>query len=115
MKKYIILTVLMLSALGFAQAIEPKYEIDGNLVKATYFHENGNVKQTGFYKNGKVQGNWTSFSENGEKLAQGEYSNGIKTGKWFFWNQNSLNEVDYSDSRIAAIKKWSKETIALRN
>ena len=115
MKKYMILSALILSGVVFAQEIEPKYEIEGNLIKTTSFYENGQIKQVGFYKNGKVQGKWLSFSESGEKLAQGEYNNGIKTGKWFFWNQNTLSEVDYRDSRVAEVKKWSKETLALRN
>jgi hypothetical protein len=39
----------------------------------------------------------------------------MKTGKWFFWNKNVLNEVDYADSRVAEVKKWSNETIVQRN
>ena len=115
MKKYIILAVLMLSGVIFAQPIEPKYEIEGNLVKVTYYHDNGQIKQIGFYKDGKVQGKWVSFTDVGEKLAQGEYNDGVKTGKWFFWNQNTLNEVDYSNNRIAEVKKWSKESLVQRN
>ncbi|MEO8234291.1 MAG: membrane-binding protein [Flavobacterium sp.] len=115
MKKYIMLTVLMLSGVIFAQPIEPKYEIEGNLVKVTYYHDNGQIKQTGFYKDGKVQGKWVSFTEIGEKLSQGEYNQGVKTGKWFFWNQNTLNEVDYSNNQIAEVKKWSKESLVQRN
>lgn len=115
MKKLIILSVMLFSGLIFAQVVEPKYEIEGNLVKATYYHENGKVKQQGFYKDGKVHGKWISFSEAGDKTSIGEYNKGNKTGKWFFWNQNSLNEVDYTDSRIAEVKKWSKETVAQRN
>jgi hypothetical protein len=115
MKKYMLLVVMMLSGVVFAQPIEPKYEIEGNLVKVTYYHDNGNVKQVGFYKDGKVQGKWISYTETGEKLSLGEYTNGMKTGKWFFWNKNVLNEVDYADSRVAEVKKWSNETIVQRN
>ena len=115
MKKYIILIVLMLSSLCFAQSIEPKYEIEGNKVIVTYFHDNGQIKQTGSYKNGKVEGNWTLYSESGQKIAQGEYNQGKKIGKWLFWDNKSLNEVDYSDSRIAEVKKWSNQTVVLRN
>ncbi|SFB13179.1 hypothetical protein SAMN05660845_1792 [Flavobacterium swingsii] len=115
MKKYMIMSALILSGVIFAQEIEPKYEIEGNLIKATSFYENGQIKQVGFYKDGKVQGKWISFSEVGEKLAQGEYNNGVKTGKWFFWNQNTLSEVDYSDNRVAEVKKWAKESLVQRN
>ncbi|AIG29274.1 membrane-binding protein [Flavobacterium psychrophilum] len=114
MKKYILLTVLMLSGIVFAQPIEPRYEIEGNLIKTTYYYDNGHIKQIGFYKDGKVEGKWVSFSELGEKIAQGEYNNGVKTGKWFFWNKNTLNEVDYANNKIAEVQRWSKEALVQR-
>jgi antitoxin component YwqK of YwqJK toxin-antitoxin module len=115
MKKFTLLCLLLLSGVMFAQSIEPSYTIEGNLVKATYFHDNGQVKQEGFYKDGKVHGKWVSYSESGLKISLGEYSKGVKTGKWFFWNQQSLSEVDYSNSRVAEVKKWSQATLAQRN
>lgn len=114
MKKILILCALIVGASSIAQDVEPKYEIEGNLVKATYYHNNGKIKQEGFYKDGKVHGKWISYSESGEKLSLGEFNNGQKYGKWFFWKDGSLNEVDYAESRIAAVSKWEKETIAYR-
>lgn len=115
MKNYIAIIIFLFSVSFYAQAIEPKYEIEGNKVVATYFHENGKIKQSGNYLNGKVEGIWTMYSDAGQKIAQGEYKDGQKTGKWLFWNNNELNEVDYSDNRIAEIKKWSNQTVVLRN
>ena len=115
MKKYMILGALVISGVVFAQNIEPKYEIQGDLVKATYFYDNGQIKQEGFYKDGKVHGKWTSFAETGAKVSLGEFNNGQKSGKWFFWNQNTLSEVDYNNSRVAEVKKWSNETIVNKN
>ena len=114
MKKLILFSTLILSGIIQAQEVEPKYEIDGNFVKATYYYENGNVKQTGFYKDGKVHGQWVSFNEKGIKTSMGEYANGQKAGKWFFWSDGSLNEVDYKNSRVAVVNKWEKETVAYR-
>ncbi len=110
-----ILGALVISGVIFAQNIEPKYEIQGNLVKATYFYDNGQIKQEGFYKDGKVHGKWISFAETGAKVSLGEFNNGEKSGKWFFWNQNTLSEVDYNNSRVAEVKKWSNEAIVNRN
>jgi hypothetical protein len=45
----------------------------------------------------------------------GQYQNGIKIGKWFFWTGADLTEVDYSDSRIAQVKKWSQGAIVQVN
>lgn len=115
MKNKILLCALFVSGLMLAQEVEPKYEIDGNLVKATYYYDNGSVKQEGFYKDGKVHGQWVSYTEKGIKTSMGEYNKGEKTGKWFFWSDGSLNEVDYKDSRVAVVNKWEKETVAYRN
>lgn len=115
MKKHLILGLLLVSSLVIAQNIEPKYEIIGNLVKATYYYENGTVKQEGFYKDGKVHGKWVAFNEKGEKAAIGEYNKGEKTGKWFFWDTNLLNEVDYTNSKVAEVKKWQKDALVQRN
>ena len=111
MKKYMILSALAFSGVVFAQTIEPRYEIQGNLIKATYFYENGQVKQQGFYKDGKVQGKWVSYNQIGKKTSLGEFNKGEKTGKWFFWNENTLSEVDYADSRVADVKKWTKDAL----
>ena len=73
------------------------------------------IKQEGFYKDGKVHGKWISYSESGNKISLGEFNKGEKTGKWFFWSQNSLSEVDYNNSRVADVKKWSQEALAQRN
>ncbi|MES2812913.1 MAG: membrane-binding protein [Bacteroidota bacterium] len=114
MKNILLLCVLLVSGVMLAQKVETTYEIQGNLVKATYYYDSGKVKQEGFYKDGKVHGKWVSFAENGKKLSLGEYKNGEKTGKWFFWDASTLNEVDYSDSRVANVSKWEKETVAFR-
>lgn len=115
MKKYMIMGALLISGVVFAQNIEPKHEVVGNLVKSTYYFDNGKVSQEGFYKDGKVEGQWIAYDESGNKKAIGEYSNGQKTGKWFFWNNNTLSEVDYSNSRIAQVKNWKQDAVVNRN
>jgi len=115
MKKFLTTVSFLMTEVVLAQEVEPTLEIQGNLVKATYYHENGKIKQEGFYKEGKVHGKWISYAENGKKTSLGEYKNGEKTGKWFFWNGSTLSEVDYSNSRIASVSKWEKEMIAYRN
>ncbi len=111
MKKFILAASLMVSVMMSAQQA-PKHEVVGDLVKSTYFHDNGAVSQQGYYKNGKVHGQWVSFDDQGNKTAIGEYQNGVKAGKWFFWNDNKLSEVDYNNSRIAAIKTWKEDAVA---
>jgi hypothetical protein len=104
MKKYIIIAAVLISGMIFAQDAKPKLEAVGNLVKVTYFHENGNIQQQGFFKDGKLQGEWT-------KMAIALYDKGEKTGKWFFWNNAVLSEVDYSKNQIASVKNWKHDPL----
>ncbi|EIJ38511.1 toxin-antitoxin system YwqK family antitoxin [Galbibacter orientalis] len=109
MKKSILIFAMLFSLVMVAQNVEnkPKLEKEGEMVKATYFHDNGSIAQTGFYLDGKLHGEWKSYNEEGKKIAMAEYNNGKKTGKWFFWNEDSLKEVNYEDNRIAKVTTWN--------
>lgn len=118
MKKIIMLIVLLISFVSFAQEqVNPQIEKVGNETKATYFHDNGAVKQQGFFNaNGKLQGTWTSYDAQGNKLAIGNYDNGRKVGKWFFWSDDILREVDFVEFKIASVNEWKNESkLATRN
>ena len=54
MKKIVIAAVLLVSGMMSAQEVKPKYEVVDQMVKATYFYDNGQVKQEGFYLDGKL-------------------------------------------------------------
>lgn len=115
MKKYIVSVAVLFSVVLHAQETQPKLEAVGQLVKATYYYDNGQIQQEGFFKEGKPEGKWAAFDVNGNKKSIGEYTEGAKTGKWFFWNDTVLSEVDYSDSRIAAVKNWKQDALVNRN
>lgn len=87
----------------YAQDVEPTFEKQGNKVKATYFHENGEVAQQGFFLNEKLEGEWKMFNNEGEKIAMGNYSKGVKTGKWLFWEGDIVKEVKFDNNRIAGV------------
>ena len=115
MKKILFAGLLLSAGVLSAQTKDHDFSIENNIVKAVYYYENGNIKQEGTYKDGKLHGNWTAYNEDGTKQSIGEYANGKKTGKWFFWTGAVLNEVDYADSRIAEVKKWSKDAVVINN
>lgn len=85
---------------------EPVFEKKGELIKGTFYYEDGSVKQEGTYKDGKLHGEWISYDQDGKKEAVAQYTAGKKTGKWFFWNDNKLTEVDYDNNRIAKVNNW---------
>lgn len=115
MKNLILTFVLFASTLIFAQNIEPKLEIVGQQVKATYYHENGNLQQEGFFVDGKLDGKWTSYDVSGKVTAIAEYNNGLKSGKWISYNNLSVNEVLYANNNIVSSKILSQNTLASKN
>ncbi|MGJ8591761.1 MAG: toxin-antitoxin system YwqK family antitoxin [Aquaticitalea sp.] len=117
MKNIVLLVALLLTSYGFAQDKKVTTEKQGDLIKATYFYDNGSIEQVGtLNQDGKLHGEWVSYDLNGKKLALGNYDNGKKVGKWFFWQTDSLKEVDYSNNVIASVNEWSNKTsVAIRN
>lgn len=103
MKTLAILTAFILSVGLNAQDIEPKFEKEGNTIKATYFHDNGKVAQIGYFVQGKLHGKWKMYNKEGEKIAMGRYTDGKRTGKWLFWQGDVLKQVNYTDSKIAEV------------
>ena len=98
-----------------AQDKKPIFEKEGELVKGTFYHDNGEVSQQGFYLDKKLHGKWVAYDANGKKIALGQYENGKKTGKWFFWNNDQLSEVSYSNNTIAEVTTWSEKSEVVSN
>ncbi|TBW27913.1 toxin-antitoxin system YwqK family antitoxin [Gramella sp. KN1008] len=94
---------------------KPVFEKQGELIKGTFYYEDGSIRQEGTYKNGKLDGQWISYDQNGEKTAIAHYNKGEKEGKWFFWNGDQLTEVDFEKSRITSVNKWKTEEPLLSN
>ena len=115
MKKHIIIAAILVTGLVSAQSVAPKLEAFGQLVKATYYYENGQIQQEGFFRDGKLEGQWVAYDTTGNKKSVGEYNKGIKSGKWLFWSDALLTEVNYSDNMVASVKNWKQEALVNRN
>jgi antitoxin component YwqK of YwqJK toxin-antitoxin module len=112
MRKIFLLALIMVSGMIFSQNNEPVLEAEGNLVKATYFYDNGKVQQVGYFKDGKLDGKWTSYDIKGNLQAVAEYTNGVKTGKWMYYsNSVCVSEVDFSNNQVTAIKNLNQNAI----
>jgi antitoxin component YwqK of YwqJK toxin-antitoxin module len=114
MKNLMLLGAMLIGMIAAAQDVEPKFDqVDENMIKATFFHEDGTVAQTGYFVNKKRHGEWISYNVEGEKTAQAQFDNGEKTGKWFIWNKDELTEVDYRNNQIADVNTWvNKDPVA---
>ena len=110
MKKIIVLVCIL--SISFIQAQNKKttFEKQGELVKATYYYENGDIEKQGFFKNNKLEGTWVSYNTKGKKTAIAHYTKGKKTGKWFMWGGNILREIDYKDNIIASVQEWKEDS-----
>lgn len=112
MKTRIVMMALLFVGFTYAQQeTEPKLENVGKVIKATFFHDNGEIAQTGYMLKGKLHGQWFKYNREGKKIASGKYENGERSGKWFFWNEGILKEVDFVDNRIANVKNWNQSEV----
>ncbi len=99
-----------MSTIGFAQEKEPTFEKAGDLVKATYYNEDGKIRVQGFFKNKKLTGEWTSFDGEGNKTQIAHYKDGKKVGKWLIWSKESLKEINYANNVIVSVNDWRSES-----
>ncbi|MEO1012444.1 MAG: nicotinic acid mononucleotide adenyltransferase [Bacteroidota bacterium] len=96
-----------------AQQIEPTFEKDGEMVKASYFHANGETAQTGYFLEGKLHGEWKMFDEQGQKKAMGHYHMGKRIGTWYFWDGDVMNEVDFTDNKIVNVESKNAKSLVI--
>jgi antitoxin component YwqK of YwqJK toxin-antitoxin module len=116
MKKILAVCIFTLATIGYAQEKEPTYKAEGDLVKATYYYEDGSVKTQGFFKDKKLTGEWVRFDKAGNKTQLAYYNSGKKIGKWFVWTKSSLKEINYVDNSIASVNVWKPESnLAVNN
>lgn len=108
--------MISLATLGFSQEKQPSYTAEGDLIKATYFYEDGTIKTQGFFKNKKLTGEWVRFDKSGKKIQIAYYNEGKKVGKWFVWTDESIKEINYKNNAVASVKVWKPEpSVALGN
>lgn len=116
MKRLLILVFVMcIGAMQAQDQKEPTYEVEGDLVKATYYHSSGSIYQQGYFKDKKLTGMWTQFDTKGNKVAMGFYKEGKKVGKWFQWNKNILREITYKDSSVSDVNVWKEDVRVASN
>jgi len=101
-----LIVIVFLTTVAVAQDVKKNsYILNGDVIEATLYHDNGAIAQTGFYnQDNKLTGEWVSYDTNGNKTAVANYSNGEKVGTWVFFQGDIQREVSYDGSRIAKVK-----------
>jgi antitoxin component YwqK of YwqJK toxin-antitoxin module len=114
MKNLILIAIFSITFIGFSQENKPTYKAEGDLVKATYYHEDGSVSVEGFFKDKKLAGEWIRFDKKGNKIQVANYKAGKKVGKWFFWDKDALKEINYDNNAIVSVNILkSKSRVAI--
>lgn len=108
---YLVLFLLMVNV-SFAQEREPKFEKENDLVKATYYHDNGMIKEVGFFKADKLHDKWISYNEEGKIKVVALYKNGLKEGKWYLVGEDSVKEVTYKSNKIIKVQQVSESDLS---
>jgi hypothetical protein len=102
---YLLIAILFTGTI-FAQENNPKLEAVGQLVKTTYYFENGKVQQEGFFKMEKTELGFHMTRTEINHLAT--YDNGVKTGKWLFWNGKKLKRGRLLTTKLLLLKLGNK-------
>lgn len=110
MKKLITLIILFAATIGYSQDKEATFEAEGNLVKATYYYEDGSISTQGYFLDKALTGEWIRFDRKGNKTQIAYYDQGEKVGKWFVWGENSLKEINYSNNAVVNVNLWKHES-----
>lgn len=114
MKKLIasLVVVLLITAVSYGQSVEPKFEKQDDLVKATYYHDNGMVKEVGFFKDDKLHDKWVSYSKEGKIKVVAFYNNGEKDGKWYLVGEDKVKEVTYKANKIVKVQELAETDLS---
>lgn len=117
MRKLVLLVLLGLSTIAYSQKKQPTFKAEGDLVKATYYHDNGAIKTQGFFKDSKLDGKWVSFDKEGNKLQLAFYEEGRKVGKWLIWTSpTTVKEIIYENNTVVSVNEKDIETgLAINN
>jgi len=107
MKKFITTLALFIFMvnLSFSQAVEPTFEKQGDLVKATYYYDTGSIKEVGFFKDNKLHNQWISYNQQGKIKVVAVYNKGKKDGKWYLVGEETVKEVTYKSNEIVKVEE----------
>jgi antitoxin component YwqK of YwqJK toxin-antitoxin module len=106
-----LIAIVLLTTVAIAQDVNKNsYILNGDVIEATLYHDNGAIAQTGFYsQDNKLTGEWVSYDLSGKKTAVAQYNNGEKVGTWYFFTNGDIKEVSYMDARIAKVVTWKSD------
>lgn len=106
-------TLLLTFGLTNAQVKEPTFEKQEDLVKATYYHDNGMIKEVGYFKDDKLHDQWVRYDVAGKVTVVANYDNGIKEGKWYIVGEDTTKEITYKENKLVKVEEVDGSEISL--
>lgn len=106
--KKIVLTlaaVVLTLQLALSQEKAPSFEKQGDLVKATYYFDNGQVKEVGFFKGEKLHDQWVTYDQAGKVTMVAFYKEGLKDGNWYVVDGDTIKKITYKSNKLILVEE----------
>ena len=100
-----LIIALLATSFAFAQEKEPTFEKQDDLVKATYYHDNGMIKEVGYFKDEKLHDQWIRYDNTGKISVVANYDNGLKEGKWYIVGEETTKEITYKANKLIKVEE----------
>ena len=113
MKKMVLALVFVMitSQFSIAQGVEPTYEKQDDLVKVTYYYEDGQVKEQGYFKGDKVHDQWVAFDKEGNITTIARFENGKKDGTWFMEVDGKMKELTFESNKLMEVQDMEESAL----
>lgn len=113
MKNIVLILVLLFSSVSFSQNIK-KEKIE-DLIKVTYYNEDGTIHQEGTFKNNKLHGKWVMYDSNQDVKTLAFYDKGEKHGLWIIKDEieNKITEILYVENELIFASTYSKSKVPI--
>lgn len=107
MKKIVLTLIALVFALqlGISQEKAPSFEKQGDLVKATYYFDNGQVKEVGFFKGEKLHHQWVTYNQEGNITMVAFYNEGLKDGNWYVVDGDAIKKITYKSNKLILVEE----------
>lgn len=110
MKNLVVFAVVVFFAFtGYSQDVKPSFTKVDDMVKATYYYDNGDVKTEGFFKDQKLTGQWVTYDTSGKKVQIANYKEGKKVGTWLIWTKEGIREINYINNKLVSVHLIKEE------
>jgi antitoxin component YwqK of YwqJK toxin-antitoxin module len=120
MKKAMILALMFLGLMTYAQQVDVTYYDNGNVETTIYsdgdvtervsYYKNGNIKEVASYLKGVPHGKWQIYDKKENLVSEGSFNHGKKSGVWFEFNRSTKKtyKITYINDVQVGSEEWAR-------